>query len=189
MSRGPLPDPDSIRRNKPTIPPTKLPAAGYDGEVPSPAYELGESGLAWWRWAWTLPQAAAWDDGAVYALSRRAQLEDDLRGMERADHLESVIEDMIGEAVAEDDPMNLKDRLAALGLTLRKLKSLAGGKLGLLKEMRELDQRFGLDPKAIGQLRWKIVDDQESSEPHRQPEPKTPAKGRHLRAVDRSAVA
>jgi hypothetical protein len=140
MSRGPLPDPNSRRRNKPTIPTTSLPAGGRKGRIPKvPAsYALLTAGTAWWRWAWTLPQAAAWDDGSHYALARRAQLEDTMA------------------ALAVDD---------------------ARGRLSVLKEMRELDRRFGLDPKAMAELRWTIVAEEA---PAAKP---APARKRHLRAV------
>ena len=51
---GPLPTDDKRRRNAPTIPTTKLPAAGRKGRVPKvpPAYTLGDAGAAWWKWAW-----------------------------------------------------------------------------------------------------------------------------------------
>ena len=140
MSRGPLPNPNRRRRNAPTIPTTSLPAGGRKGRAPKvPAgYELRDAGAAWWRWAWSLPQAVAWDDGSHYALARRAQLEDTLG------------------AVAVDD---------------------ARSRLSLLKEMRELDRRFGLDPKAMAELRWTIVAEEPSEK-----KPAAPAR-RHLRAV------
>jgi hypothetical protein len=122
MSRGPLPNPNARRRNAPTIPTTVLPAGGRKGPAPRvPAtYKLMTAGKAWWRWAWSLPQAAAWDTGSHYALARRAQLEDTLA------------------ALAVDD---------------------ARGRLSILKEMRELDRRFGLDPKALAELRWTIAEE------------------------------
>lgn len=164
---GPLPDPKRRRRNAPTIPTTELPASGRKGDAPeAPAsYEFGMAGQAWWDWAWSLPQACAWDDGALYVAARRAQLEDDLLAFEDADHLSSVIDDMLAEAVLEESPLNLKQRLTALGFTLKKLKSVAGGRVGVMKEMRELDNRLGLNPKALGDLRWTIVDDGEEATP------------------------
>jgi hypothetical protein len=96
MPRGPLPKPGARRHNPPTIPTTSLPVSGRTARPPTPpkGYELSESGKRWWRWAWKLPQAAAWDDGALYHVARRAQLEDDLaamdsvRGMDLADLLD-----------------------------------------------------------------------------------------------------
>ncbi|MGD9754564.1 MAG: hypothetical protein AB7W59_26535 [Acidimicrobiia bacterium] len=70
---------------------------------------------AWWAWAWSTPQAAAWSVGDVVALARRARLEDVLAG----------------------DPSNM----------------------AVSREARELDDRFGLTPKGMAALRWKIVAD------------------------------
>jgi hypothetical protein len=140
MSRGPLPNPNARRRNAPTIPTTNLPAGGRKGRIPKvpESYKLLTAGESWWRWAWHLPQAVAWDDGSHYALARRAQLEDTMA------------------ALAVDD---------------------ARGRLSVLKEMRELDRRFGLDPKAMAELRWTIV-----AEEAPEKKPAAPAR-RHLRAV------
>ncbi len=79
-ARGPLPTGTAIRRNKPTIPTTNLPAAGRTEPVPDPPalYELGAKALDWWGWAWRLPQACGWSDGDLFVVARRALLEDDL---------------------------------------------------------------------------------------------------------------
>lgn len=176
MSRGPLPDPDSIRRNKPTIPTNKLPASGYKGEVPAPPYELGHCGSRWWEWAWTLPQADAWDDGAVYTLARRAALEDDIDALGLNDDLD--LADLLGGADEE--------AIKRVEHALQTLKRSASGRLAVEKEMRELDRRLGLDPKALAELRWTIVEeDEETAEGTKPPG----AKVRHLRAVDSSAAA
>ncbi|HYH54014.1 MAG TPA: hypothetical protein VD761_07780 [Solirubrobacterales bacterium] len=158
MPRGPLPNPNSRRRNKPTIEAAELtPRIGPPPEVPE-AYELGIAGSAFWEWAWALPQASKWDDGSLFFVARRAVLEDDLAALDEADRLTFVIDDMIAEAVAEDDPLNFKNRLTQLTLTFKKLKGLAGGRVSVMKEMRELDNRLGLNPKALGDLRWVIAD-------------------------------
>lgn len=175
MSRGPLPNPDAVRRNKPTIPTTKLPAGGYDGDVPEPPYELGRCGSRWWEWAWTLPQAAAWDDGAVYTLARRAGLEDDLEALGLDDELD--LTDLLGGADEE--------AIKRVEYALQTLKRSASGRLAVEKEMRELDRRFGLDPKALAELRWTIVEKDEEAE---QPTG-APAKVRHLKAVSSDAAA
>ncbi len=77
---GPLPNDKRRRRNAPTIPTTVLPLDGFSGPVPKvpPFVELGKAGRAWWRWAWTTPQAAAWSPGHEVAIARRASLEDDM---------------------------------------------------------------------------------------------------------------
>ena len=87
MARGPLPKPGARRRNAPTIPTTSLKADGRGVPAPDSPYALGEAGAAWWEWAWALPQACAWDDGALYAVARRAQLEDDMVALELNDYL------------------------------------------------------------------------------------------------------
>jgi hypothetical protein len=43
MPRGPLPDPNAIRRNKPTIPTTDLPADGRQGPAPEPPAWAGNA--------------------------------------------------------------------------------------------------------------------------------------------------
>ncbi|MDP3937561.1 MAG: hypothetical protein Q8R92_05420 [Deltaproteobacteria bacterium] len=174
--KGPLPDPDALRRNKPTIPTTKLPAGGYDGEVPDPAYGLGAEGESWWRWAWSLPQAAAWDDGAVYAASRRAQLEDDLAALDLDGDLD--LADLLAGADGE--------AIKRVEYALATLKKAACGKLAVEKEMRELDKRLGLDPKALAELRWTIV---ESEEDESRASGTPTATVRHLRPVAAGAVA
>lgn len=77
---GPLskPDDQKRRRNAPTIPTTNLPASGRAGRIPVPPKHLvlGNSGNAWWKWAWHTPQAAAWGSGHEIMIARRAQLED-----------------------------------------------------------------------------------------------------------------
>ena len=148
---GPLPNPQRRRRNAPTVPTTDLPASGRKGRPPNPpaAYELRTAGLAWWRWAWGLPQAAAWDRGSLYTIARRAQLEDDLAAMELNDHL--GLDDLLAGAEPE--------AIKRVEWALETLKRAAAGKLAVEKEMRELDGRLGLNPEALAKLRWTIVVD------------------------------
>src|SRR5690242_9693862 len=77
---GPLPDPNSIRRNAPTIPTTDLPASGRTTPVPDvPSWiPLGGAGQAWWDWAWKTPQACGWSTGNLVTVAHRASLEDTL---------------------------------------------------------------------------------------------------------------
>src|SRR5690606_38178692 len=105
MSRGPLPNPTRRRRNAPTIPSTELPPEGRQGDPPElpEGYDLLGPGLAWWGWAWSTPQATQWDDGALYAVARRAKLEDDLWLLERADEF-----DLAGLLQMEDEGKLLK---------------------------------------------------------------------------------
>lgn len=153
MPRGPLPNPDRRRTNAPTIPTTHLPSTGRSGPVPRPPswVNLDKAGKGWWAWAWKTPQAAGWSVGDLAMIARRAGLEDDL----------SYLADVKG-----------LDALAALGMDdselvrlVRGLAPLATGKLQILREMRELDDRLGLTPKGMAQLRWKIVDTEPESKP------------------------
>lgn len=147
---GPLPNPDRRRRNAPTIPTTKLPASGRKGRPPNCPYDLAAPGAAWWKWAWMLPQAAAWSKGDLYVAARRAQLEDDITSLGFADELD------LSDLLAGADPEAAKRVEYALTL----LKRCAGGALAVKKEMRELDAKLGLTPESMAKLRWTIVDDE-----------------------------
>lgn len=152
MPRGPLPKPDARRRNAPTIPTTALPAAGRPGSAPRVPSNvtLEKSGKVWWRWAWSTPQAAAWDAGAVQLVARRASLEDDLATIGEVESLD------YGEALNASAAM--PDELRTL---IRKLAALATGRLAIVKEMRETDRLLGLTPKSLAELRWKITAEEE----------------------------
>lgn len=166
---GPLPKPDRRRTNKPTIPTTTLPATGYAGPYPkAPRWaSLGSAGKAWWHWAWRTPQASAWSAGDLDTVAHRAELADDLAALTRADSIDM-------DAIAGDN-----GEAADL---LRRLLALATGKLGILREARELDDRLGLTPKGRLALRMTII---EADEPTKVAQP---PRGRRLRAVD-SATA
>lgn len=171
MPPGPLPKPNARRRNAPTIPTTNLPAGGRKGrppKVPEP-YELREAGQKWWRWAWATPQASAWDPGALYTLARRASLEDDLAALDLADRFD------LAELLDVDEENEVVRRLE---FVLGRLKSMAGGRLSVMKEIRELDGRLGLNPEALAKLRWTIV----ANDPPKAEAP-TPTTPRRLRAV------
>lgn len=151
MARGPLPQAESRRRNAPTIPTTALPAAGRSGpppRVPSNV-ALSKPGKAWWRWAWSTPQAAAWDDGSVQIVARRAALEDDLATIGEIDSLD--FEELLNVADQEG-------AAAKLRTIVRALAALATGRLAIIKEMRETDRLLGLTPKSLAELRWKITE-------------------------------
>lgn len=179
---GPIPKQQRRRRNQATIPTNELPAEGRKGKEPAvpAAYELGKAGKAWWKWAWKLPQATAWDAGTHYALARRAQLEDDLAEIDRAPGLTNLLAEQLSGALAADNPLDLKYILSAVERTMQKLKSLASGRTAVMKEMRELDNRFGLNPKSMADLRWSI----EEAEPKA---PKARAKRRKVLVPEASA--
>lgn len=175
MPRGPAPKPNARRRNAPTIPTTELPAAGVKGRAPKPpkGYEFGPAGKAWWSWAWRQPQAAAWDKSVLYFAARRASLEDDLAAIDNFNGLD--ITDLL-DAGGKDEILEV------ITLTLKALRAQASGKTSLMKEMRELENRLGLNPKAMVDLRWKIVDKDEADAPAEKAK-KLPTQRRHLRAV------
>lgn len=149
---GPLPQKNRRRRNAPTIPTTSLPAGGYGGPYPRlpRGVELGAAGKAWWAWAWRTPQAAAWSPGDHYALARRAALEDDLQALE-------VVEAWDFGALLGGKSASARAALEQLEALVRRLKALVGGRLAVMREARELDDRYGLTAKGLAQLRWEIV--------------------------------
>lgn len=151
---GPLPQSQRRRRNAPAIPTTTLPAEGRSGPLPDvPSWvTLGKAGRAWWVWAWSTPQAAAWAAGHEGVVARRAQLEDDLV--------------VLGERRLEFGELDDLDEQVVDRITLvvDTLKRLATAKLSVVREMRELDDRLGLTPKAMAQLRWTIGEPPSESE-------------------------
>ena len=144
---GPLPNPNRVRRNAPTIPTTNLPASGRKGRAPAcPKWvELLGHGEQWWKWAWTTPQACAWSLGDIPLIARRASMEDDLAAIDAIPSIAALF------ALADED---------ALAACLKRLASLAPGRVQLLREMREVDERLGLTPKGMAALRWTIVADE-----------------------------
>ena len=160
MPPGPLPGANTRRTNSPTIPTTRLPAGGRKGRPPNPpeGYNLAEAGRNWWKWAWGTPQACAWDPGAKYAVARRARLEDDLAVIGEFD---PHALDWFFSSLELSDEKAVQEAMRELGRIIGDLQRLAGGKLAIEKEMRELDKRLGLDPKALAELRWVIVADEQ----------------------------
>lgn len=148
MARGPLPNGNARRRNAPSITGRVLPAGGRQSPAPAvPEWvELGVEGSLWWEWAWRLPQAEAWSESDAPFVARRASLEDDVAALERVEGLDF-------EVLAE------MPTFAEIERTIRRVAGLATGRLALFKEMRELDNRLGLNPKAMADLRWSIAED------------------------------
>jgi hypothetical protein len=108
-------------------------------------YALGEAGSAWWAWAWSTPQAAKWDAGALYTVARRAALED----------MAAVLDDVEAfdvESFMSQDPV---EAVKSLKWLLETLKASATGFTGLSKEMRELEGQLGLGAKSMHALGWK----------------------------------
>lgn len=125
---------------------TLLPAAGRKGRPPKCPYDLEKAGAKWWRWAWRTPQATQWSPGALYTVARRAQLED------LVDALGFVDELYLGDLLAGAD----EESTRRVEWALTSLKKAAGGRLALEKEMRELDAKLGMDPRAMSDLSWAI---------------------------------
>lgn len=148
MARGPAPSPNARRRNQPTIATTVL--RGRKGKAPACPYVLGDAGASWWKWAWGLPQASEWNQGALYFVARRAQLEDELAVREFGEDQVALEHLLMG---AEDE-----NAVKMVQFALDMLKKSASGQVSLMKEMRELDNRLGLNPKAMLDLRWSLPD-------------------------------
>lgn len=155
MPRGPVPNPQARRRNQPTIAETVLPAGGRDGAVPESPLDLGDAGARWWAWAWSTPQATKWDEGSLYFVARRAVLEDHAAALQFSDELD------LADLFAVDD----KDAQAQVEWALGLLRRSATGEVALMKEMRELDNRLGLNPKAMADLRWTVAIDSSAAAP------------------------
>lgn len=148
---GPLPAENRRRRNAPAIPTTKLPVSGRTEPAPRvPSWtRLGKAGRAWWRWAWSTPQACAWAPGHEGMVARRASLEDDLAALATVEGLDAV------ELLQALDP----DAFSTVRDLVGRLAALASGRLAVAREMRELDDRLGLTPKGMAALRWTVVED------------------------------
>jgi hypothetical protein len=176
MPRGPAPQKKKRRTNTDAIPTTQLPAKGRKGRPPKvpEAYNLRKAGAAWWRWAWGTPQAAGWDPGALYVLARRAQLEDDL-ALQDSPFESTDFADLLGR---DEDEVTRE-----LEFVVGRLASMAGGRNPILKEMRELDKVLGLTPKAMVDLRWEIVSDEDAKPETASPLPTTADK----KTADRKA--
>jgi hypothetical protein len=144
---GPLPNPEKRRRNAPTIDTSELPVDGRKGRAPACPLELGGAGARWWAWAWRLPQATRWDDGSLYFVARRAVLEDHVAALSFGDSLD------LGDLFDEGN----REAQKRVEWALNQLRRNAAGETTLMKEMRELDNRLGLNPKAMAELRWSVA--------------------------------
>jgi hypothetical protein len=78
---SPVPKPDARRQRKVIADrrsASRVPVTGRSGRPPNCPLDLGDAGRRWWRWAWSTPQACAWNKGFLEPLARRAALEDAL---------------------------------------------------------------------------------------------------------------
>jgi hypothetical protein len=103
---------------------------------------LGAAGKCWWSWAWSTPQAAAWDLGSHMAVATRALLEDHLAALEPL---------RLGAVPVDAEQVNdwLKDAKGAV----RRQQLSAARHISILREMRERDDQLGLNPAAAAYLR------------------------------------
>jgi hypothetical protein len=85
-------------------------------------------------------------------VARRAALEDDLSALSEIHGLDV---DQLGEDASARH----------IRAVVANIASLVTGKLQLLREMRELDDRLGLTPKGMAALRWVVVDDTPAETP------------------------
>lgn len=125
----------------------ELPAAGRSGSVPECPLSLGDAGGVWWKWAWKTPQASRWDDGSLYFVARRARLEDHAAALDFEDGLD--LADLLAGVANVEATKRVEWALSTL-------KRSASGEVSLFKEMRELDNRLGLNPKGLADLRWSV---------------------------------
>lgn len=173
---GPLPSPNRVRRNAPTIPSTNLPLSGRKDPAPDvPSWvQLSKSGKAWWKWAWATPQAVAWGTrvGMESWVARRASLEDDLAALENVHGLD------FDELIGAENGKEFRD-------IVTRVAALATGRLQILKEMREMDDRLGLTPKGMAALRWVVVADKPET-PAQPAGNVTPMSDRRKRLTDAS---
>lgn len=110
---GPPPNPNARRRNAtPSL--VKLPADGYEGEIPEwPLGRRTKAAIQVWEQLWRTPQAHAWVQlGYTRSVARYVQL-----------------------LLAAEKP----DASAAV-----------------LSEVRQMEDRLGLNPLALLRLRWQI---------------------------------
>lgn len=149
---GPLPTDGARRRNLPPSKDILEPRTGRAPKIPR-RYQLGDAGLDYWKRAWKWPQATKWDTPSmVDAVARRAQLEDYAAAIELVDHVD------LEELLTAGDDEARREALRNLDWALNKLRSLATGVVGLMKQMDQLDDRLGTTPKAMAQLRWSIAE-------------------------------
>lgn len=106
-----------VRRNIPDKPDQRLPASGRKGRPPKCPLTLGEAGAAWWRWAWSTPQATQFNSGNLYALARRAQMEDRAAALNSPD-LPTEMRALAGAELNKIDTAALKIE-QEFGLTLK----------------------------------------------------------------------
>lgn len=140
-------------------------------EVPS-WVELGAHGMAWWRWAWSTPEAAGWSSSLIDVAAQRASLVDDLNAL-------SSVEGLDFGALMD------AEKLSDIKMIVQSVARLATGKTALLSAMSAFDQQLGFGAKNLAALRWTIKGDAAAAEAP-PPAPQGGARDR-LKVVGRSA--
>lgn len=150
---GRPPEPGSINRG-PTIPQTSLPDQGYQGEIPDPIRPLDGYAKVYWDWAWSTPQAAMWDKGTAGAVTTLSEIHRDIEALESMSGIASKMS--FYDLLECTDP--------SMGPVAKQLGDLFGGllkmvtnKKGLVAEARSYESVLGLNPKAMSDMRWKVL--------------------------------
>jgi hypothetical protein len=132
--------------------------SGRRRRAPKCPYELGDAGTAWWTWAWKTPASKHWDDGVLYTVARRAQLEDERAAIDFAAEAPDLLEGLLVAAPVE--------AIERVRWALQRLAASATSSTSQSREMRELENQLGLSAKAAKALGWN-----EDDSPN--PKPKT----------------
>ncbi len=155
---GPPPNPNARRRNV-RVGLVRLPAKGRDGDVPEwpVGYDPSGKERAIWAELWSTPQAVAW---------------------EQLGYLRSVARYVTLDAAASRSLDNIDDPKLYAAMLANQTR--------LLPELRQLEDRLGLNPKAMRSLMWEIADDEVGA---KRDEREAPKARRRLKAVASDAVA
>lgn len=129
---GPAPNPDARRRNA-RVGTTKLPAAGRSGPAPDwpVGYHPSPMATAVWSDLWATPQAAAWESLGWTRIVARY---------------------VVAVVASERDLDDIDDP--------KVYAAMLGAQSKLLPELRQLEDRLGLNPKAMRALMWEISKDE-----------------------------
>jgi hypothetical protein len=155
---GPAPNPEARRRNA-RVGTVKLPAKGRQGDAPP--WPVGWSPSrrmdAIWSDLWATPQASAWERGTFTRVVARY--------VDCLVHLERDLDEI-------EDP-----KVYAALLTAQ---------TKLLPEVRQLEDRLGLNPKAMRALLWEVAADELAEA---RAEVAAPTQRRKLKVAGSDAVA
>jgi hypothetical protein len=113
----------------------ELPAEGRKGEIPKPwtGRQLGDVATRYWETLWSSPMAVTFIDADIQPLTRLAVLVDD---RDRSESGAGLIEIVEGNYAGEVE--------------------VVVGKFAGDAEIRQLEDRYGVSPKARRALQWEI---------------------------------